>query len=121
MLDLSMFAEGAENQEEITAVGDKARLDVLIPEGAVVFSPRVGFRNPKRVERLVIDVDETVLKAGSHHGSTFYEHQKFNAAVRGVGPVEVTARDGFAAVAIGVAAEVSARDKRVVAMSEFGL
>jgi myo-inositol 2-dehydrogenase/D-chiro-inositol 1-dehydrogenase len=121
MLDLSMFAEGAENQEEITAVGDKARLDVLIPEGAIVFSPRVGFRNPKRVERQVIDVDETVLKAGSHHGSTFYEHQKFNAAVRGVGPVEVTARDGFAAVAIGVAAEVSARDKRVVAMSEFGL
>ncbi|PNB53342.1 oxidoreductase, partial [Pseudomonas sp. GW531-E2] len=30
LLDLSMFADGAENQEEITAVGDKARLDVLI-------------------------------------------------------------------------------------------
>ena len=42
MLDLSMFAEGAENQEEITAVGDTARLDVLIPEGAIVRSPRVG-------------------------------------------------------------------------------
>lgn len=121
MLDLSMFADGAENQEEITAVGDAARLDVFIPEGAIVFSPRVGFRKPKRVERQIVEVDETALKAGSHHGSTFYEHQKFNAAVRGAGPVEVTAQDGFAAVAIGVAAEISAREKRAVAMSELGL
>jgi predicted dehydrogenase len=121
MLDLSMFAEGAENQEEVTAVGEKARLDVFIPEGAVVFSPRVGFRNPKRVEREVVEVDERALKAGSHHGSTYYEHQKFNAAVRGAGPVEVTAQDGLAAVAIGVAAEISAREKRAVEMSELGL
>jgi predicted dehydrogenase len=120
MLDLSMFAEGAENQEEITAVGDQARLDVFIPEGALVFSPRVGFRKPKRVEREVVDVDAAALKAGSHHGSTFYEHQKFIAAVRGEGPVEVTARDGLVAVAIGVAAEISAREKRAVEMAELG-
>lgn len=120
MLDLSMFADGAENQEEITAVGDKARLDVLIPEGAIVFSPRVGFRNPKRVERRVVDVDAAALAAGSHHGSTFYEHQCFNAAVRGAGPVEVTAHDGLMAVAIGAAAELSAREKRVVTMAELG-
>jgi predicted dehydrogenase len=121
MLDLSMFAEGAENQEEITAVGDKARLDVFIPEGALVFSPRVGFRNPKQVERQVVETDAAALKAGSHHGSTFYEHQKFNAAVRGAGPVEVTAADGLAAVAIGVAAEISAREKRAVEIAELGL
>ncbi|MEW5686089.1 MAG: Gfo/Idh/MocA family oxidoreductase [Pseudomonadota bacterium] len=120
MLDLSMFAEGAENQEEITAVGDKARLDVLIPTGMVVYAPRVGFRNPKQVEKRVVDVDETALKAGTHHGSTFYEHQRFNAAVRGEGPVEVTARDGLMAVAIGTAAEISAREKRAVEMSELG-
>ncbi len=51
LLDLSMFADGAENQEEIVAVGDAARLDVLIPAGEIVFHPRVGFMNPKRVER----------------------------------------------------------------------
>ena len=121
MLDLSMFADGAENQEEITAVGDKARLDVFIPEGALVFSPRVGFRNPKSVSREVVETDAVALEAGSHHGSTFYEHQKFNAAVRGEGPVEVTAADGLAAVAIGAAAEISAREKRAVDMAELGL
>ena len=120
MLDLSMFAEGAENQEEIAAVGSEARLEVLIPEGALVYSPRVGFRRPKQVERRVVHTDETALNAGSHHGSTFYEHQKFNAAVRGEGAVEVTARDGLMAVAIGTAAEISAREKRVVEMDELG-
>ena len=120
MLDLSMFAEGAESQEEITAVGDQARLDVLIPEGALVFSPRVGFRNPKQVERRIVATDETALNAGSHHGSTFYEHQRFIAAVRGEGPVEVTARDGLMAVAIGTAAEISAREHRAVEMAELG-
>jgi len=120
MLDLSMFADGAENQEEITAVGDKARLDVLIPSGEIVYSPRVGFRNAKRVQRRTVGVDATALNAGSHHGSTFYQHQKFNAAVRGAGPVEVTARDGLMAVAIGTAAEISAREHRVVTLQELG-
>ena len=120
MLDLSMFAEGAENQEEITAVGADARLDVLIPEGVIVHSPRVGFMNPKQVTRRHVHTDETALNAGSHHGSTFYEHQRFNAAVRGEGAVEVTARDGMMAVAIGTAAEISAREKRAVEMAELG-
>ena len=120
MLDLSMFAEGAENQEEITAVGDAARLDCLIPAGDLIFSPRTGFMQPKAVERTHIAVDEAALNAGSHHGSTYYEHQKFYSALMGNGPVEVTAHDGLMAVAIGTAAEISAREKRVVEMSELG-
>ena len=42
------------------------------------------------------------------------------AAVRGEGPVEVTAHDGLMAVAVGTAAELSAREKRVVTMTELG-
>jgi myo-inositol 2-dehydrogenase / D-chiro-inositol 1-dehydrogenase len=119
MLDLSMFADGAANQEEITAVGDKARLDALIPESVLVYSPRVGFMNPKKVEREAVPVDETALAAGQHHGSTYYQHQAFNAAVRGEGPVIVTAEDGLRAVEIGAAAELSAREKRVVTLDEI--
>lgn len=120
MLDLSMFADGAENQEEITAVGDKARLDCLIPSGELIFSPRTGFMQPKAVERSHIAVDATALNAGSHHGSTFYQHQKFYSALVDNTPVEVTALDGLMAVAIGTAAEISAREKRVVEMRELG-
>ncbi len=46
------------------------------------------YRLERRPSTTEDGLDETALKAVSHHGSTFYEHQKFNAAVRGVGPVE---------------------------------
>jgi predicted dehydrogenase len=121
MLDLSMFADGVEHQEEMSATGDKARLDVLIPPGDLVWSPRVGFLQPKAVERTHIPVDPVAMQAGSHYGATFYQHAAFARAVRGEGAVEVTALDGLRAVAIGVAAETSAREKRVVEMAELGL
>jgi myo-inositol 2-dehydrogenase/D-chiro-inositol 1-dehydrogenase len=121
MLDLNMFAEGARNQEEIAAVGDAARLEVFIPDGDIVFSPRVGFNNPKQVSQTHVEVDETALAAGSHHGATFYQLQAFIAAAAGRGPVLVTATDGLRAVAMGVAAEISAREKRVVSMAELGV
>ena len=121
LLDLCMFADGAEQQEEITATGDKARLDCFIPSGELVHSPRVGFMNPKCATRETVHTDATALAAGQHHGSTFYQHQHFAAAVRGEGPVIVTADDGLRAVAIGIAAETSAREHRVVEMAELGL
>ncbi len=121
MLDLCMFADGAENQEEIMAVGDKARLDMLIPESVIVYSPRTGFMQAKAPERQHVEVDAAALEAGTHHGSIFYQHQAFLAAAKGEGPVHVTAEDGLRAVAIGMAAEISAREKRVVTMSELGL
>ena len=121
MLDLCMFAEGAEQQEEITAVGDAARLDVLTPAGEIIRSPRTGFMQPKAVTRRHVAVDPAALAAGHHHGASFYSHAAFARAVRGHGPVEVTADDGLRAVAMGIAAETSAREHRVVAMAELGL
>ena len=120
MLDLNMFAEGSHNQEEIAAVGDLAKLEVMIPDGDLIYSPRVDFREPKQVVRTHVEVDPTALAAGTHHGATFHQLQAFVAAVRGEGPVVVTADDGLRAVAIGMAAEISARERRVVEMAELG-
>lgn len=121
MLDLCMFADGAANQEEITAVGDRARLDMLIPESVIIYSPRTGFMEPKTPERTHIAVEAAALEAGTHHGSIYYQHAAFIAAAKGEGPVQVTAEDGYRAVAIGSAAETSARERRVVEMAELGL
>jgi myo-inositol 2-dehydrogenase/D-chiro-inositol 1-dehydrogenase len=120
LLDLNMFGDGAENQEEIGAVGDKAKLEVFIPSGDVVLSPRVGFLQPKQVSRTHVQVDAAALEAGSHHGATFHQLEAFLAALAGEAAVRVTAEDGLRAVAIGVAAEISAREKRVVDMTELG-
>jgi predicted dehydrogenase len=75
---------------------------------------------PKSVEREHVAVDPHALAAGQHHGATYYQHQHFRAAILGESPVQVTARDGLMAVAIGVAAETSAREQRVVTMTELG-
>src|SRR5580700_6774366 len=104
MLDLCMFAEGEEQQEAVAVVGDKAKLEVTIPSGDLVFSPRVPLRAPKEVRRTNVPVDEAALKAGSHHGATFYQLGAFLDAVHGRGPVQVTAEDGLKAVVMGAAA-----------------
>ncbi len=118
-LDLCMFAEGSEHQEEIVAVGDKAKLEVLIPPGDIVFSPRVPLGMAKQVTREHIEVPEAAMQAGSHFGATFFQHRAFLDAILHGAPVQVSAFDGLQAVAIGAAAEISAREKRSVELAEL--
>lgn len=118
MLDLCMFADGAEHQEEISATGDKARLDVLIPPGELVFSPRTGFRQPKSVTRETVPVDEAALAAGSHFGATYFQQRAWLNAILNGGPVQVSAFDGLQAVRMGAAAELSAKTGQPVAMAD---
>ncbi len=118
MLDLCMFAEGEEQQEAVAAVGDRAKLEVTIPGGDLAYSPRTPRGEPKAVTRTHVGVDEAVLEAGTHHGATYYQLAAFIDAAAGRGSVQVTADDGVRAVAIGAAAELSAREKRVVRLDE---
>ncbi len=125
MLDLCMFAEGSFWQEVISVTGEKGRVDACVP-GPARFSPdgaerhsevAVSDRASKRVTTEVLEVDEAILKAGDHHGSTFYQHQKFNALVRtGHGTPEVTLEDGLWSVRVGEAAELSARTGQAITL-----
>ncbi len=119
MLDLCMFAEGAEEQEELVAVGNAARLKVTIPGGMVERAPRVPQNAPKRAVRRHVPVDPAALAAGHHHGATYHQLRAFLRAARGEAEVAVTAEDGLHAVAIGLAAERSAAEQRVVALTEI--
>jgi hypothetical protein len=58
------------------------------------------------------------LAAGDHNGSTLYQHQRFNAVVRGQGQVEVGLGDGLAAVLIGLAAQESARTGQAISLTQ---
>ena len=126
MLELCMFAEGSKYQEEISAVGPKGKIEALVP-GPGRFWPKllgdppvpqmiISPRAPKGPYVSEIPVDPTLLEAGDHNGSTYYQHQRFNAVVRGEGEVEVTLADGAKAIAIGLAAQESARTGQAVTL-----
>ncbi len=118
MLDLCMFAEGSYWQEVVSVTGEKARVDAKVP-GPSRFSVdkkerasevEISVRATKEVQVEEIHVDETVLAAGDHHGSTFFQHQKFrDMLLAGNNAPEVSLDDGLWSVIVGEAAEESVR------------
>jgi len=126
MLDLCMFAEGSYWQEIISVTGDVARLDAKVPGPARLSSNgkersseiEIAYRAEKRVVREEVEVDHRILAAGDHHGSTYYQHERFRDLVRtGQGQPEVTVLDGLWSVIVGEAAEESARTGQPVEVS----
>jgi myo-inositol 2-dehydrogenase / D-chiro-inositol 1-dehydrogenase len=134
-LSLCMFCDGAYFQEEISVLGPQGKIECLVPgperlwavdnlddlghstgfsgrhrHSEIIFSPR----SPKGPLRETVAVDDSLQHAGDHQGSTFYQHQRFRDVVCGDGQVEVTVEDGIQAVLIGLAAEQSIREHRVI-------
>ena len=104
MLDLCMFAEGAFWQEVVSVIGPRARIEAFIP-GPARFAPdgvarrsqvEVSERSSKSVRSCEIEIDDTILLAGDHHGSTYYQHRRFLEMVQlGHGNPEVSLEDGL--------------------------
>jgi predicted dehydrogenase len=129
MLELCMFAEGARYQEEISAVGPSGKIECLVP-GPGRFWPAhlgpaptpqvvVSPRNPAGPHSLKVPVDPALLAAGDHNGSTFYQHRHFaDVVAMGLAP-QVGLDDGWWAVAMGKAAQISAAAGRVVCGAEL--
>ncbi|MGR3614937.1 MAG: Gfo/Idh/MocA family protein [Paracoccaceae bacterium] len=118
MLELCMFAEGAKYQEEISAIGATGKIEAHVPGPGRFWPAHLGAspvprlvlspRNPSGPTVREIPVDPTLLDAGDHNGSTFYQHQRFLELVRtGTGEPEVGVTDGFWAVRMGQAAQAS--------------
>lgn len=126
MLDLCMFAEGSRFQEEIAAMGPRGKIECLVPGPQRFWPPRLGPapvprlvlspREPRGPELREIPVDPAILAAGDHNGGTFHQHARFAAAVRSGGRPEVTVEDGTRAVAMGFAAQESARTGQAMPM-----
>ncbi|UWQ22637.1 Gfo/Idh/MocA family protein [Jannaschia sp. W003] len=118
MLDLCMFAEGARWQEILTVTGERARIEARIPGPArfhpageaveAEFSHAPRDRSGETTE--TVHTPPELLHAGDHHGSTYFQHERFLRLVRGSADApEVGILDGFWSVLMGEAAEESAR------------
>ncbi len=130
VLELCMFAEGSEYQEEISVVGPEGKLESYVPgpgrfwptdlgpapEPKLVKSPR----HPKRPVTETVPVPPELLAAGDHNGSTFYQHQRFLSLIKGkLDQPDVTLRDGWLAVAMGMAAQESAKTGKAIEFTDF--
>ncbi|WP_377192369.1 Gfo/Idh/MocA family protein [Ruegeria meonggei] len=118
MLELCMFAEGSRYQEEISVIGPEAKIEALVPGPGRFWPDHLGEppvpqvivspRDPKGPVVKDIPVDPTLLAAGDHNGSTFYQHQGFLAMLRGEKhQPDVTLQDGLWSVRMGLAAQRS--------------
>ncbi|CAI5459369.1 unnamed protein product [Closterium sp. Yama58-4] len=118
-LDLCMFAEGSRNEQEICVVGDRGKVEALVPEGIVRVGSREGGRQGV-VTRTCSD--ERIQYEGLHHGASFIEHLEFLRAITqgGEGPSQqlVGLEEGRLAVAMGVAAHVSINTGRPVLLAD---
>ncbi|WP_421120738.1 Gfo/Idh/MocA family protein [Aquihabitans daechungensis] len=101
MLDLCMFAEASEHQEEISVVGPLGKVEAFLPDTTV----RVGLRTEGRTGIRSEEVhDDRVAYEGFHHGSSYLEHLDLLEAVRTGSAPAVSLEDGLLSVAMGVAA-----------------
>ncbi|WP_224814635.1 Gfo/Idh/MocA family protein [Hasllibacter sp. MH4015] len=127
LLDLCMFAEGSEYQEEISAVGPSGKIEAKVPGPTRFWNPDLG---PAPMPKVIVSprapttgqvvhdtpVDKDLLTAGDHHGSTYYQHVQFLKVVRHGHQPQVTLADGAAAVRMGMAAQEAALTGRVVSL-----
>ena len=116
LLDLCMFAENSTNEMELAVTGDAGKVEAFVPAHRLVRSRR---------DRLVreeeqVAIDPAIRDAGFHHGATYYQHLAFLDAIRAGRAPTVSVADGALAVAMGMAAERSARERRPVELAELG-
>ena len=121
LLELCMFAENSDMQEELVATGNKGKIETSVPpdnSGKTSSNIRIGMRDGKtHIEN--IEVDKKILEAGHHHGSTYYEHLAFLKAIENNSDPEVSLEDGLIAVAVGEAAEQSIKQGRLINLEEI--
>ena len=124
MLELCMFADGSKWNEEIHALGPKGKIACRLPGPQRFWPEELGPspepelslfpRSPKRPTTEIIELDHTLVAAGDHHGSTFFQHQKFSKMVRDGGTPDVSLEDGLRAVMIGLKAHEAAVRHEVI-------
>ena len=126
MLDLCMFAENSIDKEHIVVVGDKGKLESLLPSLTLRFGRRDGDRRdvwgegPSNGNGVVVRRvwDSDIKYPGHHFGASYVEHQRFADAIRNGKAAEVTLEEGLRSVATGLAAHRSIDTGRLVTLAE---
>ena len=128
MLYLCMFGEGSFDKEIVTIVGDQGKLESFLPSQTVRYSRRADWGRKTgwdakagtgRGSEIKQVIDLSIKYYGHHYGASYIEHLKFRDALLNSTPAEVTLEDGITSVATGLAAHLSIKENRLVALKEI--
>ncbi len=121
LLDLCMFADASHDQQEFAVMGDKGKIEALVPSDIV----RIGLRDSHTIGNVTTEkVTSTAAYMGLHHGSSYIEHQHFLEAICSLNTAErressvVSLQAGMLAVAMGAAGHQSILRGSAVHLSE---
>ena len=106
-LDLCMFAEGSRNEQALVATGPIAKLEAKIQDNTI----ELNFRDDRDGELYKVPVNPDVKYEGYHHGASYLRQLAFISAINSGSAAGVRARDGFKAMAVGIAAERSVKER----------
>lgn len=102
-LDLCMFAEGSQQQEDIYAVGPAGKLEVALPRASIIWSPR----DQSGPHEEAVATPPDALAAGDHWGATYFQLREFHSCLTQGSPAIITTWDGLRSVEMGAAAQQS--------------
>lgn len=116
MLDLCMFADATRNQQEISVVGERGKVEALIPESRV----RTGIRGRHWIGKVdeITPSNPEIRHQGYHHGASYLEHVRFRDAILERSRPEAGLEEGLWSVAMGVAAHLSIAEGRPITLAE---
>lgn len=114
-LDLSMFAEGGRYEQEISVVGDAAKLEAVFPGSEVIW---LGPRDRSGPVEIAAPTPAEVPYPELHGGASYLEHVALADCLRAGRPPEVGVEDGLWSVAVGVAAQLAVGQSRGVTLEE---
>jgi predicted dehydrogenase len=77
-LDLCMFAEASRNEQELSVVGPRGKVEAFVPDGVV----RVGDRRTGATLEIDASNDTRIAYEGFHHGASYLELLAFCDATR---------------------------------------
>ncbi len=106
-LDICMFAEGSKDEQTVSVVSDKAKVEIKVTAGQINYGKRSA--GSVGVVTSEVEKDERVKYEGFHHGSTYLEHLDLMDAILNNSSAKVDLRSGIRSVAIGAAAELSVK------------
>ncbi len=121
LLDLCMFAEATQDQQQFSVMGDAGKIEALVPSDVV----RIGRRGTHGIGDVEsVCAPSTAPYEGLHHGSSFVEHQRFAEAVRWLdapgrrASTQASLTAGLVSVAMGIAAHRSISTGAPVRLAE---